>query len=141
MDKLLISTSLTLEAAQFLAQAAIDHARQTGFKMNAVVVDAAGNALISLRDPGAPLPARDFAEKKAYTAACYGWSTDKWNDILADRAVITAGLAQHEKIAMFGGGLPIVVEGEVVGAIGVAGGKVADDIACAEAAINAFNRL
>lgn len=141
MEKTHTQLSLTLEAALFLAQKAIDHGLTIGFKMNAVVVDVAGNPLVSLSLPGAPLPARDFAEKKAYTAAVYGWSTDKWAQILEERPVITAGLAQHDRVAMFGGGLPIAIEGAVVGAIGVAGGKVEQDIACAVAALEAFNSL
>jgi len=141
MKKVNTQVSLTLEAALFLAQAAIAKGSELGIKMNAVVVDIAGNSLVSLRVPGAPLPARDFAEKKAYTAVCYGWPTDKWKNILADRPVITAGLARHENVAMFGGGLPVMIEGELAGALGVAGGKVDDDIVCAEAALDAFNQL
>lgn len=141
MEKTYIQLSLTLEAAQFLAQMAIDHGVSIGFKMNAVVVDVAGNPLVFLRVSGAPLPAPDFAERKAYTAAVYGWPTDKWLKILEERPVITAGLAQHDRVAMFDGGLPVVIDGVVVGAIGVAGGKVEQDIACAEAALDAFNGL
>lgn len=132
MEKTHTQTSLTLDAAQFLAQSAIDKGKELGFKMNAVVGDVAGNTLVSLRVPGAPLPARDVAEKKAYTPVCYGWPTAKWKNILADRPVITAGLAQHENVTMFGGGLRVMVDGQLVGSIGVAGGKVDDDIQCAE---------
>jgi uncharacterized protein GlcG (DUF336 family) len=42
---------------------------------------------------------------------------------------------------MFGGGLPITLDGQVVGAIGVAGGKVDDDILCAKTALDAFDLL
>jgi|TARA_B110000902_G_C14192087_1_gene544583 uncharacterized protein GlcG (DUF336 family) len=141
MNKTHTQVSLTLESAQFLAQCAINKGCEIGINMNVVVVDIAGNSLVSLRQPGAPLPALDFARKKAFTAVCYGWPTDKWNCILADRPVITAGLAQHENIAMFGGGLPITLDGQVVGAIGVAGGKVDDDILCAKTALDAFDLL
>lgn len=135
MEKVRSQNSLTLDAAQLLAQAAIEKAATMGLNINAVVVDAAGDSLVSLRMPGAPVPARDFAEKKAYTAVCYGWPTTKWKTMLENRPVITAGLAQHSRVAMFGGGEPVVVDGQVVGAIGIAGGKEDQDVLIAQAAI------
>lgn len=141
MNKTHTQVSLTLESAQFLAQCSINKGCEIGVNMNVVVVDIAGNSLVSLRQPGAPLPALDFARKKAYTAVSYGWPTGKWDRILADRPVITAGLAQHENVAMFGGGLPIILDGQIIGAIGVAGGKVDEDIQCAQAALDSFASL
>ncbi len=133
--------SLTLDAALVIANSAINKGNELGIKMNAVVVDAAGNRLVSLREPGAPMPALDFAEKKAYTAANFKLPTEKWSDVLEGRPVVANGLAQHEKVALFGGGLPVIVEGVVVGAIGVSGGKVPDDIKCAEAGLDALSLL
>jgi len=133
--------SLTLEAALVIAKAAISKGNELGFKMIAVVVDTAGNRLVSLREPGAPLPAMDFAEKKAYTAANFKLPTEKWADVLEGRPIVANGLAQHDKVALFGGGLPILVDGIAVGSIGVSGGKVPDDIKCAEAGVAAFNAL
>ncbi len=141
MQKTKVTASLTLEAAQFLAQKAIDKAVEMNLLMNVVVVDTSGNLLVALRMPGAPLPARDFAEKKAYTAVNFGLSTINWKDRLVDRPVVMVGLAQHPKVAMFGGGEPVVIDGVVVGAIGVAGGKETDDILCAQFALDAFARL
>lgn len=132
--------SLTLEAAQILAQAVVEQATAMGLKVNAVVVDASGESLVSLRMPGAPLPARDFAEKKAYTAACYGWPTTRWRDMLKERSVITAGLAQHPRVAMFGGGEPVKVGECVIGAVGVAGGKEDEDVICAQAALESLTK-
>lgn len=132
--------SLTLEAAQVLAQAVVEQALTMGLKVNSVVVDASGDSLVSLRMPGAPLPARDFAEKKAYTAACYGWSTTRWRDMLKERSVIIAGLAQHPRVAMFGGGEPVKVNGRVIGAVGVAGGKEDEDVICAQAAMETLTK-
>lgn len=131
-------SSLSLEAAQFIGQAAIESAHAADLKMNVVIVDHAGNLLVSYRMPGAPLPALDFAEKKAYTAVAYGHETAKWAQILMDRPVITAGLAQHPNVAMFGGGQPIFVKEQLVGGIGLAGGNVKQDDACAKSAIQAF---
>lgn len=141
MQKTQVMASLTLDAAQFLAQKAIDKAVENGFLMNVVVVDRSGNLLVALRMPGAPLPARDFAEKKAYTAVNFALSTSAWKERLADRPVVMVGLSQHPKVALFGGGEPVFLNGEVVGAIGVAGGKETDDILCAQYALNEFDKL
>lgn len=141
MNKTHVQVSLTLDAALVIAQAAISKGNELGVKLNAVVVDSAGNRLVSLREPGAAMPAMDFAEKKAYTAANFKIPTEKWSGVLEGQTVLANGLAQHEKVALFGGGLPVLSEGVVVGAIGVSGGKVAEDIQCAEAGIEALNAL
>lgn len=141
MNKTQVQVSLTLEAALVIARAAITKGNEKGVKMNAVVVDASGNRLVSLRESGAPLPAMDFAEKKAYTAVNFKKPTDVWADALEGQSVLANGLAQHEKIALFGGGIPVVIDGVMVGAIGVSGGKVADDIECAEAGIQALKSV
>jgi len=141
MNKTYLQASITLDAALVIAKAAIDKGNELGIRMNAVVVDIAGNRLVSLREPGAPMPAMDFAEKKAYTAANFRTPTEKWADILDGRPIVANGLAQHEKVALFGGGLPILIDGVVVGAIGVSGGKVPDDILCAEAGLEALSSL
>lgn len=141
MNKTHVQVSLTLEAALVIAKAAISKGNELGVKFNAVVVDTAGNRLVSLREPGAPMPAMDFAEKKAYTAANFKVPTEKWAEVLEGQTVLANGLAQHEKVALFGGGLPVVLEGIVVGAIGVSGGKVMDDIQCAEAGLKALSAI
>lgn len=133
--------SLTLDAALVIAKAAISKGNELGIKMIAVVVDTAGNRLVSLREPGAPMPAMDFAEKKAYTAANFKLPTEKWEEVLEGRAIVANGLAQHGQVALFGGGLPVLVDDVVVGAIGVSGGKVPDDILCAKAGLDALNAL
>lgn len=141
MNKTFLQASLTLEAALVIARAAIDKGNQLGISINAVVVDTAGNRLVSLREPGAPLPAMDFAEKKAYTAVNFRAPTETWAEVLEGRPVVANGLAQHPKVALFGGGLPVLIDGAVVGAVGVAGGRVPEDLLCAEAGLDALNAL
>ena len=50
---------------------------------------------------------------------------------------LRAGAATRSRMLLWGGGLPVMVEDACVGAIGVSGGLVADDVACAEAALAA----
>lgn len=131
--------SLTLEAAQTAANAALAKAQEQGFKMNIVVCDHAGHPLVALRMPGAPLPAYDFARRKAATASYYGIPTADWKEKLESRPIVMTGLAQHDNVAMFGGGQPITMDGQVVGGIGVAGGNVVQDDECALAGLAALN--
>lgn len=130
--------SLTLGAATRLAQLGQNCADELGFAMNVVVVDRAGLPLVVLRNPKAPDASLEFAQRKAYTAASYGWPTVKWNDIVADRPLVMQGLAQNPKVSLIAGGIPVQIEGETIGAIGVAGAKAPEDHQVAQAALDLF---
>ncbi|MGQ9367964.1 GlcG/HbpS family heme-binding protein [Azospirillum sp. ST 5-10] len=131
------SRSLGLGTARRLADAAIAKAEAMGLRVHVHVVDPAGNALVYLRMPGAPLPARLIAERKAMTAAGYRQPTAHWKDKLADKPHVAQGLSTHPQIALIGGGVPVVHDGEVVGAVGVAGALEEQDVAIAAAAVAA----
>ncbi|PLX37679.1 MAG: hypothetical protein C0606_05195 [Hyphomicrobiales bacterium] len=138
MIDLINQTSLTLESARVLAGEALRQAKAIGKCMHVTIVDAAGHVLVYQRMPGAPYPGREFSEKKAYTAVSFKKSTAVWKDRLAENPHLAAGLSQHPDVAMIGGGLPITIDGAVVGAIGIAGGLEEDDITVAEATLEAF---
>ena len=138
MDLFETKRSLTLEAAHRLAQLGQGCADELGFAMNVVVVDSAGLPLALLRNPAAPDASLEFAQRKAYTAASYGWPTVKWNDIVAERALVMQGLSQNPKVSLIAGGIPVQVEGETIGAIGVAGAKAPEDHQVAQAALDRF---
>lgn len=70
---------------------------------------------------------------KAWTAASFGLSTQVWNQVVAQPA--TAPLAQHPRLMAVGGGVPIVLAGQVVGAIGISGGNAQQDHDAAVAAL------
>lgn len=133
--------NLTLAAAQLLANSAIEKAEALGRKMCVAVVDTSGHALVTLRMPGAPLPSQEYARKKAYTALSFGRSTLEWKERLEAKPVSLTGLAQHPDVAMFGGGEPVIVDGAVVGAVGVSGGAESEDGLCALASIEALERV
>ncbi|MCW2307507.1 GlcG/HbpS family heme-binding protein [Rhodobium gokarnense] len=120
--------SLTLEAAQTLADTALDVALEKSLKIHVTVVDAAGHVLVYQRMIGAPFPAREFSEKKAYTAVSFKKPTAGWKGRLNDNPHLAAGLSQHPKVAMIGGGAPVLYDGACIGAIGIAGGLEGDDI-------------
>lgn len=130
--------SLTLAAATRLALLGQSCADELGLAMNVVVVDRAGLPLVVLRNPNAPDASLEFAERKAYTAASYGWPTLKWNDIVADRPLVMQGLSQNPRVSLIAGGIPVQIDGETIGAIGVAGAKAPEDHQVAQTALERF---
>ncbi|MBN3788490.1 heme-binding protein [Burkholderia sp. Ac-20353] len=125
-------------AASRAAQAAAEAAERVGIHVNVAVVDAAGLLAAFVRMPGAPLHSIDIAIDKAYTAASFGLPTGRWHDALAEHsAAVRQGLVLRARFVAFGGGLPIVDDGRLIGGIGVSGGSEAQDESCARAGLAA----
>jgi glc operon protein GlcG len=128
---------LTLELARRLIDAAETEAREQGFLLAFAVVDAGGHLVASARMDGAPWITPDVALGKAWTAAAYGAPSaaqgDKAKDLVAFAGAISA--ATHGRYTPQIGGLPIVVEGEVVGGMGASGAAGHEDEAVVRAAL------
>ncbi|RQT02133.1 GlcG/HbpS family heme-binding protein [Burkholderia contaminans] len=125
-------------AASRAAQAAAQAAERLGVRVNVAVVDAAGLLAAFVRMPGAPLHSIDIAIDKAYTAASFGLPTGAWHDALAAHsAAVRQGLVLRPRFVAFGGGLPIVDDGALIGGIGVSGGSETQDERCARAGLDA----
>ena len=110
-------------------------ARELGVTENVAILDDGGNLKAFNRMDGASMPTIEIALNKAYTAL-FGVSTlDFFNFIQGDPSLL-AGIPTLPRVAAWGGGFPIKVNGEVVGAIGVSGAPtVQNDIDCASAAL------
>jgi uncharacterized protein GlcG (DUF336 family) len=119
-------------------QAALDHCKKDGYRVSASVVDRAGVLRALLRADGAGPHTVDSSRKKAYTAASLRRATTDLAEMIAKQPALQGLRDMNESILMIGGGLPIEIAGEVVGAIGVGGapGTHLDD-ACAEAGLDA----
>ena len=98
------------------------------------VVDDGGNLKAFARMDGAPLLGIEGSQRKAYTAL-FGFGTADFYNAIKDNPALLVGLSHFEGATVVGGGLPITIDGEVVGGIGVGGGSVEQDISCAEAGI------
>src|SRR5215468_4017855 len=108
---------------------------------NVAVVDAGGHLLAFVRQDGALIGSIDLAIDKAVTARLF----DKTTSFLASLAQPGKPLfGIHEsnagKVVIFGGGIPVMFDGSIVGAVGASAGTVEQDIAVAEAAIAALGR-
>ena len=127
------------EAAATAARAAVAHAHSLGLHVNVAVTDSAGHLAAFLRMPGAPLHSIDIAIDKAYTAASFGLATSQWQEALQQHSVaVREGLVRRPRFVAFGGGLPVVADGQRIGAIGVSGGSEQQDEACAQAGLVAI---
>jgi uncharacterized protein GlcG (DUF336 family) len=127
--------SISSELAQRMVDAAVAKAREIGVSENVAILDDGGNLKAFSRMDGAPIPTIEIAQNKAYTALFGVSSQDFFNFIQGDPSLL-AGIPTLARIAAWGGGFPIKVDGEVVGAIGLSGAPtVQNDVDCARAAL------
>src|SRR5438445_1501069 len=127
--------SISYELAQKMVDAAVAKARELGVCENVAVLDDGGNLKASSRMDGAPILSIVIAQNKAYTAL-FGVSTQDFFDFIKGDPSLLAGIPTLARVAAWGGGLPIKVNGEVVGAIGLSGAPtVQNDVDCAKAAL------
>jgi uncharacterized protein GlcG (DUF336 family) len=118
-----------------LAQKAVAKARELGVSENVAILDDGGNLKAFSRMDGAPIPTIEMAQNKAYTALLGVSTQDFFNFIQGDPSLL-AGIPTLARMAAWGGGFPIKVDGEVIGAIGVSGAPmVQNDVDCARAAL------
>lgn len=128
------------EATQAALAAAVNEAVALGIRTNVAVADSGGNLAGFLRMPGAFLHSIEIAIDKAYTAAGFGLATGMWRQALAGHSqAVQDGLLRRPRLVAFGGGLPIRVNGELLGGIGVSGGSEEQDEQCARAGLLAID--
>jgi len=127
--------SISSELAQKMVSAAVAKARELGVTENVAILDDGGNLKAFSRMDGAPLPTIEMAQNKAYTALLGVSTQDFFNFIQGDPSLL-AGIPTLARMAAWGGGFPIEVDGEIVGAVGVSGAPtVQNDVDCARAAL------
>ena len=126
---------ITLEGAKSIAAAAEVEARNNGWKLTIVVADAAGEPIVLHRMDDAPMSSVDIARGKARTAARFRRPTKSLDEsISAGRGA----LLTVEGLVMLEGGEPVIVDGDVIGSVGVSGGTSAQDAQVARAGIAAL---
>src|SRR5437016_6700837 len=127
--------SISFELAQKMVDAAVAKARELGVSENVVILDDGGNLKAFSRMDGASMPTIEIAQKKAYTAL-FGVSTQDFFNFIQGDPSLLAGIPTLARVAAWGGGFPIKVNGEIVGAIGASGAPmVQNDIDSTRAAV------
>src|ERR1700733_7992363 len=135
MASVLKKLSISYELAQQMVDAAVAKARELGVSENVAIIDDGGNLKAFDRMDGAPILSTEIAQNKAYTAL-FGVSTQDFFNFIQGDPSLLAGIPTLARVAAYGGGLPVTVDGEIVGAIGVSGAPtVQNDIECAKAGL------
>ncbi len=130
------SNNLSLQAALTACNEAIKKADELNIKINVSVCDSAGLELAFLRMNGSYIHSINIAKDKAFTSASFGFSSGTWTNIFKEASHLEQGFSNRDRLIPFGGGLPIIYEDGLVGAIGVSGGTEEEDIICAQAGID-----
>jgi glc operon protein GlcG len=126
--------SLSLSAAQRVAGAALAAAQNKGVTVCIAVCNPAGDPIVTLRMDGAPRFSVDIALNKAYTVASFnGMPTHDWWPALADDPALVHGFTHTERLIVFPGGVPVRIDGALVGTVGVSGASSKQDREIAEA--------
>jgi uncharacterized protein GlcG (DUF336 family) len=130
---------LTLQGARLIMASAVRKAAAIGVPLDIAVVDDAGHLLVFNRMDGAKLSSIDIAICKAWTAACTRRPTHEYAEIASPgRPAYGIHVSNHGRFMIVGGGLPIFVEGRIVGGIGCSSGTTQQDREVAMAGINAL---
>jgi glc operon protein GlcG len=121
---------ISLERAQGLVEAAIAEAKKRGWSMNVAVVDSGGNLVTFSRMDGAQLASGVIAEHKARTAALFRRDTKLFENGVQNGLYYQLTL---DGVIASRGGIPLVEDGKLIGAIGASGGAGSQDEVCAKA--------
>ena len=129
------SSTLTLDGARKVLDAALTKAADMGKPFCITVADPSGEPIISARMDGAPRLSAGIAANKAYTVAGFGgMPTAAWWDAIKDEPSLVHGITHTPRMIVFGGGVGISSDGMLVGTVGVSGGSADEDAEVAAAA-------
>ncbi|HMM94855.1 heme-binding protein [Phycicoccus sp.] len=121
-------SALTYAGARVALDAALARAEELGAAFNIAVTDTAGTLLAFARMDGAFAVSGSIAHDKAWTVAGFGGlATDDLYRAIAAEDPVREGIAQRGRVAAFGGGVPVLVAGALVGAVGASGGSAEQD--------------
>jgi uncharacterized protein GlcG (DUF336 family) len=135
MADLVKKYSISAELAQKMVDEAVAKATELGVAENVAILDDGGNLKAFRRMDGAPILSIEIAQNKAYTAL-FGVPTQDFFDFIQGDPSLLAGIPTLARVAAYGGGFPIQVDGEIVGAVGLSGAPtVQNDEDCARAAL------
>ncbi|MBA4503591.1 heme-binding protein [Marinobacterium marinum] len=130
--------TLNYRAALKAIAAASEQAEHLGVQVSIAIVGRGGHPLVQLSLNEAPPQTAALALRKARTAAGFKVPSNFFRDKSGDDVHLLAALDTHPDLLMLGGGLPLRLAGECIGAIGVSGASQEQDIACARAALAAL---
>jgi uncharacterized protein GlcG (DUF336 family) len=140
MKKLREKKELTLEIVKKMAEVVEKVAESINVPVIFAAVDSGANLILMHRMEDAFITSVDIAVNKAFTSAALKIGSHEVAPLVQPgESLYGLQLSNDSRIVPFGGGYPIIVDGQVVGAVGVSGGTVEEDMAIAQAAVEVFN--
>jgi uncharacterized protein GlcG (DUF336 family) len=136
LDTEMISLKLTLSVshAREMIATSISRANALNVPCSIAILGLDGHLLSFERQDGAISGSVELAINKAFTAQIFNTRTDRLSDLAQPGAELFGIQHSHSgRVVVFGGGIPIQFQGQAIGAIGISGGTVAEDVAIAEA--------
>jgi uncharacterized protein GlcG (DUF336 family) len=132
--------TLSARASRRIVDAAVAEAERQSVAVTVVTVDESGVTKEMCRMDGAPLVSVQTAVNKAYAAAAIGMPPDEFYAAIEADGAAVAEFGTRPGLALIAGGIPVVIDGQVAGAIGVAGAMTgAEDRRIAETAVSAVS--
>jgi uncharacterized protein GlcG (DUF336 family) len=132
-QSIVMQKTLSLGLAKTIAEATLAECKAKGFSTAAVVVDRAGQVLVTLRDEAASGQTAEMARRKAYTAKMFRMTTLDFQKRTQDPTY--AAQRDVADILALGGGVPIQIGDEIIGGVGSSGSSQPQDDACAKAGV------
>jgi uncharacterized protein GlcG (DUF336 family) len=133
-----MNREITLEVAETMVRAAKAKANELNIREDIAVVDSSGTLKAFARMDGAWLGSIDIAIRKARTARYFDMESSEIGKMSQPGMSIYGVELSNGGLISFGGGIPFKVDGTVIGAVGVSGSSVENDVAVAQAAIEAY---
>ncbi|WP_329605630.1 GlcG/HbpS family heme-binding protein [Rhizobium alarense] len=140
MQKIMLTIKrLSLEDARVLIAGARAKAEEIGVPMCIAVTDESGQLVAFERMDGGKITSTTIAQDKAFTAAGAKRSTESYGEASQPgKPAYGINSSIGGRLLVVAGGIPVVVGGQVVGAIGISSGTPAQDSECAQAGIDLF---
>ena len=139
MDGLVARKAISLELALALLSSIRDEAASRNLSLAAAVVDDGGHVVASQRMDGSALGAMKLAVGKAYTSVLWGAPTGDFMQSTQPGGDDWGWNSTDPRIVVYAGGLPLLVDGELVGGVGASGATAEDDAECVSAAARSLN--
>jgi uncharacterized protein GlcG (DUF336 family) len=134
------SIKLTLEGAKIILAASEDKAKEIGVPMSIAIVDEGCNLITFENMDGAKITSIDIAMNKAFTAAGSRKGTHEYAEVASPgKPAFGIHVSNQGRFTIFGGGLPILIKGEVVGGVGCSSGTAEQDREVAQAGLAALS--
>jgi uncharacterized protein GlcG (DUF336 family) len=128
---------INVEIARKVADAAIAEGKKNGWNVAAAVVDSAGELVFFERLDNTQSASIVIAQEKARTAAKFKRPSKAMEDALAGGRMAVLGIPGATPVE---GGIPLVIDGKIVGAIGVSGATSPQDGQCAQAGVDTLGK-